>query len=142
MARRGLTFGILGLWAALLGACASVGGGGPVVGRYLGYVAVRAPAEGDEVLVVTRSDAMSVTHTARPAAGVAGSDVAVLGAWLDAAASPKGGGAGLGWRRARLLSIPPDCRLVVLVKTDAQLKSVEQLLANITKGDPPCVVKH
>ncbi len=132
----GRAFGFLvSVVGVALSACVSVGGDGPVVGRYLGYVAVRAPAAGVEIVDTTAGG------VSEPTPAIGQSDVAVLGAWLDTGKAPRGG-AGLGWRRSHLVLVPPDCRLVVMVQTDAQLQSAEQLLAGTSKGDGTCVVKQ
>ncbi len=65
-------------------------------------------------------------------------DVSVIGVWADA--SPPG--LGVGYRRRRELRVPLDCRLAVLVRTDAQLAAVRPLLATLAAdGDRPCAYR-
>jgi hypothetical protein len=96
------------------------------IGRYLGYVEVRTdPA------------------TAGEPAGVRRTRVLTLGGWLET--SPRGDGVesvGAGWRSSRLLIVPEGCRLVVIVKSDAELISARAVLnANAIQRGEQCVVK-
>lgn len=107
---------------AVLGAtgCQTAGAGQPA-SHYFGLVTVHAPG----------ADAGNVSRT----------DVRVLGAWVDASKAGHGPSGGVGWRRARLLSAPADCRLVIIVDSDAQVASAEALLKRFSEGEKPCVTR-
>jgi hypothetical protein len=99
------------LCAALCG-CAVQGTNETVVGRYFGFVEVRSdPPPGDT------------------ASGVRHVRVRTLGGWLEL--SPDAGGVesvGAGWRSSDRLVVPNDCRLVIIVRNDAELASARALL--------------
>ncbi|PLR28425.1 hypothetical protein SGCZBJ_02975 [Caulobacter zeae] len=115
------------LVSATAAGCASVDTSHVVVGRYFGMVEVRAePPAGEDGQTIGRTK------------------VRTLGGWVDL--SPRGGrleSLGAGWRSSARLAIPADCRLVVVVRTDAQLASVKALLdADLVSKGERCAVKE
>ena len=118
MGRRLLGLGLAIAIGCTQGACVQLGSGGPIVGRYAGLVTVRAPGGVRDVQRV---------------------DVETVGTWLESNSTQSG--AGMGWRRTRLVSIPHDCELIFIVETDAQLRAAEAFLSQIKEGEKPCAVK-
>jgi hypothetical protein len=115
----------LGLSIAL-GGCLSQGDGQRATGHYVGFVTVwTEPARAGEPPGVRRTT------------------VRTLGGWLDLA--PKDGGVeslGAGWRSSRRLIVPDDCRLVIIVRSAAELASARTLIDTGTNtGGSQCLVQ-
>lgn len=98
-----------------LGGCTtlSVDSAGDARGKrtYVGIVTVWAPSDADDPLAAPRIRQM---------------DISTLGLRL-------GNGVGMGYLRDRLLSIPLDCRLVVFIRSTADLAHAEKLLRATTQ---------
>lgn len=109
-----------------LSGCAVQGTNERVIGRYFGLVEVRSDLPAGDT-----------------APGVRRTRVRSLGGWLEL--SPGAGGVeavGAGWRESDRLFVPNDCRLVIIVRNDADLASVRTLLdtSAIAKGEQ-CLVQ-
>lgn len=120
-----LTAFLVCLLSLALNGCVAVGTG-QVVGRYVGFVEVLEPAP-----------------VAGTAAGVRQTRVRTLGGWLEV--SPGVGGVeslGAGWRSSQRLIVPKDCRLVIIVRSEAEMASVKTLLSleGVAKGEQ-CLLK-
>jgi len=105
--------------AVPLGGCVIAPGAAGVDGHYLGYVRLKpgAAPEGGRV-----------------------SDVETLGAWLEPASRTGGpGSAGLGYRRAERVAVPLDCRIAVIVRSEAQMADARTLIQSL-EGRQACAV--
>lgn len=106
------------LWlclSALLHGCTTVeirGSTGSVTKHYFGRVYLRVDLEDGETRVL-------------------GHDVRGVGLRV-------GNGVGVGYFRDRKISVPLDCRLVVLVDDDRKLAGAIRLLSEATKGERLC----
>lgn len=110
---------VLSATAFSLAGCVIAPGAAGVDGHYLGYVRLKpgAAAEGGRV-----------------------SDVETLGAWLEPASRTVGpGSAGLGYRRAQRVAVPLDCRIAVIVRSEAQMAEARTLIQSL-EGRQACAV--
>lgn len=105
--------------ALSLGGCVIAPGAAGVDGHYLGYVRLKPgeSAEGGRV-----------------------SDVETLGAWLEPASRTGGpASAGVGYRRAQRVAVPLDCRIAVIVRSEAQMAEARTLIQSL-EGRQACAV--
>jgi hypothetical protein len=102
-----------------VGACSTLGEGN-VTARYIGLVSIRND---------------------QPISNVRRTDITALGMWIDVSGSPHGNGGGVGWRSAHLTSFPRDCRIMIVVKTDTQLKNAESFVSSLATGKDICASK-
>ena len=109
----------VGMAGASLAGCVIAPGAAGVSGHYLGYVRL----QGDGA----------------PSGGRV-SGVETLGAWLEPGS---GGGAapalGLGFRRAEQVAVPLDCRIAVIVRSEAQMAEARALVHSL-EGRQACAV--
>lgn len=109
------------LASLLMSGCFVASERGPSVSHYFGYVRVmRAPADhGNPEAAPARVTALSA-----------------LGAWVE---SGRNAGVGVGWRDTRQVVLTPECRIVFVVKSKAQLRSAVALVNGLEKGKELCV---
>ncbi|RZJ28462.1 MAG: hypothetical protein EON85_08905 [Brevundimonas sp.] len=113
---RALTAGLAGV---ALSGCVVAPGSAGVNGHYLGYVRLKA----DEA-----------TNGGRV------SDVDTLGAWLEPGSrSGAPTSVGLGFRRAEQVAVPLDCRIAVIVRSEAQMAEARALVQSL-EGRQACAV--
>jgi hypothetical protein len=64
--------------------------------------------------------------------------VTVVGAWADPKTS-----FGLGYRKRRQIMLPPDCRIVFIVRSDEELDRLLRAFGPTATGeDKPCTVRE
>lgn len=109
----------VGIAGLSLAGCVIAPGAPGISGHYLGYVRL----QGDGA----------------PTGGRV-SDVQTLGAWLEPGSrSGVPGALGLGFRRAEQVAVPLDCRIAVIVRSDAQLAEARALVYAL-EGRQACAV--
>jgi len=109
---------VLGI--ALLSGCTTidVGEGEKIDLTAVGIVRVRVPVANESTLAVERSG---------------------VGLGFDGL---PGGGAYLGWSSAKwVIADPAKCQLLVIVRTEAQVRHAQDILSKL-KGESPCIVDH
>lgn len=107
------------LAAVLPGGCVVAPGAPGVSGHYLGYVRLEAP------------DASGAGRVSR---------VDTLGAWAEPASTTGGPASlGLGFRRTERVSVPLDCRIAIIVRSEAQMADARTLVQSL-EGQPACAV--
>jgi hypothetical protein len=105
--------------ALLLSGCVVAPGAPGVSGHYLGYVRLEAV------------DAANAGRVSR---------IDTLGAWAEPASATGGPGSlGLGFRRAERVAVPLDCRIAVIVRSEAQMAQARDLVQSL-EGQPVCAV--
>ncbi len=109
----------MGLTGVSLAGCVIAPGAPGVSGHYLGYVRL----QGDDA----------------PTGGRV-SDVETLGAWLEPGSHGGAPGTvGLGFRRAEQVAVPLDCRIAVIVRSEAQMAEARALV-HALEGRQACAV--
>jgi hypothetical protein len=102
--------------AALLSACTTTAKGEAL---YFGIIRVDGPSGG-------------VARTVRSR---------VLGGWVERDAQQEA--IGLGYRDHSLLVLPPECRVVIIVRNDAELQSLRAAMGPVLNGEEkPCVYRE